>query len=56
MEHILAEYNRALPRSRQLTDVLCIGRPLPRTPIGKLRRWALQEMLERGEADQSVSQ
>ena len=56
MEHILAEYNRALPRSRQLTDVLCIGRSLPRTPIGKLRRWELQEMLERGEADQSVSQ
>ena len=56
MEHILAEYNRALPRSRQITDVLCIGRSLPRTPIGKLRRWELQEMLERGEADQSVSQ
>ncbi len=44
-EKILAEYNRPLPRSRQLTDILCIDSPLPRTPIGKLRRWELQDML-----------
>lgn len=34
------------PRGQQITDIIFINEPLPRTATGKLRRWALQNRLE----------
>ena len=31
-----------LPRGQQLTDVIIVNEPLPRTATGKIRRWALK--------------
>ena len=34
-------------RGQQLTDIIILGEPLPRTATGKLRRWAIARRLER---------
>ena len=34
------------PRGQQITDIVFLNEPLPRTATGKLRRWALQNRLE----------
>ena len=34
------------PRGQQLTDVLILNRPMPRTATGKIQRWALNKYLE----------
>ncbi|MBQ6582385.1 MAG: acyl--CoA ligase [Mogibacterium sp.] len=44
----VADYNRELPRSQQIYDVIPFPGKLPRTATGKLRRWLLQERFEEG--------
>ena len=34
------------PRGQQITDIIFLNEPLPRTATGKLRRWALQTLTE----------
>ena len=37
----------ALPRGQQLAGVLVVNEPLPRTATGKIKRWELQQKMER---------
>lgn len=37
----------ALPRGQQLAAVLVVNEPLPRTATGKIKRWELQQKMER---------
>ena len=34
---------RQLPRGRQISDIIIIHQPLPRTATGKIKRWELQQ-------------
>ena len=43
----LADVQAKRPRGQQLTDIIILGDPLPRTATGKLRRWAIARRLER---------
>ena len=36
-----------LPRGQQLARVLIIDRPLPRTATGKIKRWEIQQEMEK---------
>ena len=36
-----------LPRGQQLARVLIIDRPLPRTATGKIKRWEVQQEMEK---------
>jgi acyl-coenzyme A synthetase/AMP-(fatty) acid ligase len=36
-----------LPRGQQLAAVLVVNEPLPRTATGKIKRWELQQKMER---------
>ena len=38
-------FNQFRQRSRQITQILYISGPLPRTAVGKLKRWELQQMI-----------
>ena len=40
------EINRLQTRSRQITDIITLGHPLPLTPSGKLQRWKLEKEIE----------
>ena len=37
----------ALPRGQQLAGVIVVNEPLPRTATGKIKRWELQQKMER---------
>ena len=41
-------FNSFRARSRQITDILYVAGPLPRTAVGKLKRWELQQMITDG--------
>ena len=36
-------FNRTRPRSQQIADIIYFNEPFPRTAIGKLKRWQLQQ-------------
>ena len=42
----LAPVMERLPRGQQLTDILILHRPLPRTATGKIKRWTLTQLIE----------
>ena len=41
-----ADLMRTLPRGHQLSDVVHIAHPLPRTATGKIKRWEIQKEIE----------
>ena len=45
VQEAVDHFNQLRQRSRQLTDIIFISDPLPRTAVGKLKRWELQQML-----------
>ncbi|MBE5996890.1 MAG: acyl--CoA ligase [Lachnospiraceae bacterium] len=47
VQEAVDHFNQLRQRSRQLADIIYIQEPLPRTAVGKLRRWELQQMLNR---------
>ena len=43
----LRPVTEALPRGQQLAGVIVVDEPLPRTATGKIKRWELQQKMER---------
>ena len=43
LEEKLRGLMRELPRGQQLTDILIVKEPLPRTASGKIKRWEIQQ-------------
>ena len=43
LEEKLRGLMRELPRGQQLTDILIVKDPLPRTASGKIKRWEIQQ-------------
>ena len=41
-----ADVMRMIPRGHQLTDVVVLPHPLPRTATGKIKRWAIQKEID----------
>ncbi len=46
VQDVVDHFNQLRQRSRQLTQVIYVSEPLPRTAIGKLKRWELQQMIQ----------
>ena len=42
----VADFNRTHARSQQIAEVIYADDPLPRTAVGKLKRWELQQWLD----------
>ena len=45
VQDAVAHFNKLRARSRQIADILFIDEPIPRTPVGKIRRWELQQKI-----------
>jgi acyl-coenzyme A synthetase/AMP-(fatty) acid ligase len=39
-------FNRSIPHSRQISDIIMTSERLPRTVTGKIKRYELQKMFE----------
>ena len=43
----LRPVTETLPRGQQLAGAIVVNEPLPRTATGKIKRWELQQKMER---------
>ena len=46
IERKLRPLMAAQPRGRQLSEIIVLSDPLPRTATGKIKRWELQQRME----------
>ena len=45
LERAVRAWNETQPRDKQIPEVMMIDIPLPRTPLGKIRRWKLEALI-----------
>lgn len=46
IQNIINDFNRRQSRGRQITDIIVLNHPLPRTASGKLQQWKLEKEIE----------